>query len=244
MALEKQDITSAIAALRKSGKRGFSQSVDLVVPLTGLDMKKPEHQVDFFIDLPSGLGKKMKVCALIGPELQPEAKLSCDGLVLQENFPDYGKNKKLSKKLVRQFDFFIGQANIMPQIAATFGRVLGPKGKMPNPKAGCIVPPKATLKPLIDRLQKVIHVTAKTVPMVQCKVGNESMADEQLAANISAVYDQLIHSLPNGDQNMKAVMLKLTMGSPVKLASAKAAAATATKVKAKSDAVAARAKKQ
>lgn len=226
MAVAKEDIAVAIAELRKSGKRGFSQSVDLVVPLTGLDLKKPEHQVDFFIDLPSGLGKKMKVCALIGPELQAEAKAACDGVVLQEDFSNYGKNKKLTKKLVRQYDFFLGQANIMPQIAATFGRVLGPKGKMPNPKAGCIVAPKAALKPLIDKLQKVVHVAAKTVPMVQCKVGNESMSDEQLSINVVAVYDQLVHSLPNGEQNMKAALLKLTMGAPVRLVAAKAAAAS------------------
>lgn len=226
MAVVKEDILAVIAGIRKSEKRGFSQSVDLVVPLTGLDLKKPEHQVDFFIELPNGTGKKARVCALIGPELQAEAKSACDGLVLQEDFPNYGKNKKLTKKLVRQFDFFIGQANIMPQIAATFGRVLGPKGKMPNPKAGCIVPPKATLKPLIDRLQKMIHVTAKTVPMVQCKVGSESMGDDALAANAIAVYDQLVHALPQGEQNIKAAMLKLTMGAPVRIVAAKAAAAT------------------
>ncbi len=225
MAVTKEDILNAVVALRKSGKRGFSQSVDLVVPLTGLDLKKPEHQIDFFIELPSGTGRKARVCALIGPELQNEAKSNCDSLVLQEDFPSYGKNKKLAKKLVKQFDFFIGQANIMPQIAATFGRVLGPKGKMPNPKAGCIVPPKAALKPLIDRLQRMIHVTAKVVPMVQCKVGNEKMTDEQIVTNVSAVYDQIVHTLPSGEQNIRAALIKLTMGTPVRLAAVKPATA-------------------
>ncbi|MBI2145407.1 50S ribosomal protein L1 [Candidatus Woesearchaeota archaeon] len=236
MAVVKEDILAAIAGVRKSEKRGFSQSVDLVVPLTGLDLKKPEHQVDFFIELPSGTGKKARVCALIGPELQPEAKSACDGMVLQEDFANYGKNRKLTKKLVKQFDFFLGQANIMPQIAATFGRVLGPKGKMPNPKAGCIVPPKAALKPLVERLQKMIHVAAKVVPMVQCRVGSESMSDDALAANALAVYDQLVHALPGGDQNVKAAYLKLTMGAPVRIIAAKAAAGS---VKGKAKAAAA-----
>ena len=220
MAIGKEEVITAVAAAKKASKRGFVQSVDLVVPLVGLDLKKPEHQVDFFLDLPHGPGKKMKVCALIGPELQAEAKSACDGLVLQEDFVNYGKNKKLTKKLVKQFDFFIGQANIMPQIAATFGRVLGPKGKMPNPKAGCVVPPKAALKPLVERLQKLAHVSAKTVPMVQCKVGNESMSDDALAANLVAVYDQLIHSLPGGEQNVKAAYVKLTMGVPARITAA------------------------
>lgn len=232
MAITKDDVAAAVASAKKSARRGFVQSVDLVVPLTGLDLKKPEHQVDFFLDLLHGPGRKMRVCALIGPELQAEAKSACDGLVLQEDFANYGKNKKLTKKLVRQFDFFIGQANIMPQIAATFGRVLGPKGKMPNPKAGCVVPPKAALKPLVERLQKLVHVSAKTVPMVQCKVGNESMSEDALAANLVAVYDQLIHSLPGGEQNVKAAYVKLTMGAPVRItAAAKAPVATAAKRK-------------
>ncbi len=232
MVMSKEDVVVALAVARKS-KRGFVQSVDLVAPLVSLDLKKPEHQVDFFIELPGGLGKKVRVCALIGPELQAEAKVSCDGLVLQEDFPNYGKNKKQIKKLVKQFDFFIGQANIMPQIAATFGRVLGPKGKMPNPKAGCVVPPKAALKPLVDRLQKTVHVTAKTVPMVQCKVGNESMSDETIASNLVAVFNQLVHSLPAGEQNIKAAFVKLTMGAPVKIGSAAKEAVAAAKTAAK-----------
>ena len=234
MAVTREDVAAAVVAARKSGKRGFVQSVDLVVPLIGLDLKKPEHQADFFIELPHGSGKKLKVCALIGPELQPEAKSACDGMVLQDEFANYGRNKKLTKKLVRQYDFFIGQANIMPQIASTFGRVLGPKGKMPNPKAGCVVPPKATLKLLVEKLQKIVHVSARAVPIVQCKVGNESMSDEALAANVVAIYDQLIHVLPAGEQNVKAAFVKLTMGPPVKVtAQAKSAAVTAKKAAAK-----------
>src|SRR3989338_2567956 len=234
MAITKEDVTAAIAAAKKSGKRRFVQSIDLVVPLIGLDLKKPEHQVDFFIELPNGSGKRMKVCALIGPELQPEAKSACAGMVLQEDFPNYGKNKKLTRKLVRQYDFFIGQANIMPQIASTFGRVLGPKGKMPNPKAACVVPPKAALKPLVEKLQSIVHVTAKTVPIVQCKVGNESMADEALASNVIVIYDQLIHVLPASEQNVKAAFVKLTMGAPVRITpSEKAPVATARKAAAK-----------
>jgi len=228
MVMSKEDVVAALAVARKS-KRGFVQGVDLVVPMVSLDLKKPDHQVDFFIEVPSGIGKKVKVCALVGPELQPEAKSACDGLVVQEDFPNYGKNKKLAKKLVKQYDYFIGQANIMPQIAATFGRVLGPKGKMPNPKAGCIVPPKAILKPLVDRLQKTVHVSAKTVPMVQCKVGNESMADDAIATNVIAIFNQLVHSLPSGEQNIKGTFIKLTMGTPVKIGSIAKDAVTAAK---------------
>ena len=103
--------------------------------------------MDTFITLPHTKGKKAKVCALIGPELEQQAKQVCDSVVLSDSF-DRFKDKKDIKKLADSFDFFIAQANIMPKIATAFGRVFGPRGKMPNPKAGCVVPPNANLKPL------------------------------------------------------------------------------------------------
>src|SRR3989344_1957936 len=159
--------------------------------------------------LPRGRGKPARVCALIGAELKEEATKVCDKVILQEEFIEYINDKKKAKRLASEYQFFIAQANIMAQIAGAFGKVFGPRGKMPNPKAGCVVPPKATLKPLYDKLQKTVKVSAKLQPQVQCRVGNEAMTDEQLAQNFSTVYNQLIHSLPNGEANVKAAFLKL-----------------------------------
>jgi len=214
--MDKTKIIEAFKALRNK-KRNFSQTVDLVVNLKDLDLKKPDHQVDFFITLPKGTGKKAKVCALIGPELLAEAKAVCDNYVLQDDFAAYAKDKKKIKKLTSENAFFIGQANIMPQVASSFGRILGPKGKMPNPKAGCIVPPKATLKPLYARLQNTVRVSAKLAPVVQCRLGIESMSDEDLVSNFNVIYDQLINSLPNGEANVRSAFIKTTMGKPVRL---------------------------
>ena len=63
----------------------------------------------------------------------------------------------------------------------------------------------------------IVFFSFKTSPVVHCKIGNEAMTDEQLAQNFSTVYNQLIHSLPNGEANVKAAFLKLTMGKPVSL---------------------------
>ena len=201
----------------RNKKRGFDQAVDLIVSLKDIDLKKPEHQTDFFMSLPNPPGKKMQVCALVAEELAAEAKEVCETVVMQKDFDKYSKDKKALRKLIRDHAYFIGQANIMPKVATAFGRVLGPRGKMPNPKAGCIVPPKASLKPLHEKLQSTVRVSAKTAPVVQCRIGNEKMSDEQLAQNLKAVYDQLVHTLPNGEANVKSASLKLTMGRPVRL---------------------------
>ena len=214
--MEQSNIIKALNDSRNK-KRNFSQAVDLIVGLKDIDLKKPEHQVDFFITLPNSTGKKAPVCALVAEELATEAKNVCDTVVMQDEFVKYAKDKKLIKKLVKEHAYFVGQANIMPKIATTFGRVLGPKGKMPNPKSGCIVPPKASLKPLYAKLQNTIRVSAKIVPIVQCKIGDEKLTDEQLAQNFKAVYDQLMQSLPGGEANVRSVFLKLTMGKPVKI---------------------------
>lgn len=215
--MEKAKIKEAITALRtEEHKRKFSQTVDLVVNLQGLDMKKPEHQLDFYITLPHNRGRKIKVCALIGPELAGEAA-SCDKAVMENEFETYGKDKKTVKKLADEYDYFIAQANIMPKIATAFGKIFGPKRKMPNPKAGCVVPPKTVLKPLVDKLQTLARIYAKEKPIVQCVVGIESMKDEDLIENAAAILDQIIHHLPGEANNIKNAYLKLTMSKPIKV---------------------------
>ena len=149
--------------------------------------------------------------------MKEEATKICDKVILQQEFAGYAADKKKTKKLAQEYDFFIAQANIMGQIAGTFGKIFGPRGKMPNPKAGCVVPPKATLKPLYDKLQKTVKVSAKTQPQVQCRIGNEEEPEQQLAENIEAVYNQLVQHLPGHETNVKTTYLKLTMSKPMKV---------------------------
>lgn len=214
----KKILDSVKKAKSESKKRNFSQRIDFILNLKNLDFKKPEHQVDIFVTYPHSLGKKIKVCALVGPELKDEASKVCDLVILADDFNKYNENKSMIKKIAKEYDFFIAQANIMPQVATTFGRALGPKNKMPNPKAGCVVPPKANLKPLYDRLQKTARITAKKEFIIHTVVGNETMSDEEIADNINTLYTQVIHHLPNEENNIRSVYIKLTMGKPIKVA--------------------------
>ena len=88
---------------------------------------------------------------------------------------------------------------------------------MQNPKAGCVVPPNANLKPLCEKLQKTVRLQTKNDPIIQTMVGNEKMEDEEVIDNIMTVYDTLIHNLPSGNNNIKNVFIKLTMGKALEI---------------------------
>lgn len=216
--MDKEKVKKALDALNKlNKKRKFSQSYDMIILLQGLDLKKPEEQVDMYVALHYGVGKKAKVCALVGPELKEEAEKVCDKTILVDDFPAFS-DKKIAKKLASEFDYFIAQANIMNKVAGAFGKVLGPRSKMPNPKAGCVVPPKTQLTPLYEKLQHLLRVKAKTSLMAQFAIGTENMKEDEVIDNIMIVYNQLTHTLPNHDNNIKSILLKLTMSKPVKVA--------------------------
>lgn len=212
--MNKETLAKAIKELKEKGKkRNFVQSYDLIINFKNLDLKKSEEQLDLFVQLHYPLGKKVKICALIGPESENESK-AADNIVLVDDFQKY-REKKEARRLAKGFDFFVAQANLMPKIATTFGRVFGPKGKMPSPKAGCIVPPKTNLKALCDKLQKIVRISVKTAPMLQCALGTEDMKDEEVIDNALTVYNTVVHSISK--EKIRSAYLKLTMSKPVKL---------------------------
>src|SRR3989338_3780647 len=127
--MDKEQIQSALAKANDTSKqRKFKQTYDLIINLKGLDPKKQEHQIDLFVTLPHSRGRKVKVCALVGSELEEQAKSVCDSAILSDSF-DKHKEKKDARKIANSYDFFIAQANIMPKVASVFGSVFGPRGK-------------------------------------------------------------------------------------------------------------------
>jgi large subunit ribosomal protein L1 len=212
--MNQDNLKAALKKLRDSKKRKFSQTVDVIFILQNL---QKTDKVDFFVDLRNTIGRKLKVCALVGTELIEQAKKMCDSAVVQDDFIKYAKDKKSTKKLAEGHDYFIAQANIMTDVAKTFGRVFGPRNKMPNPKAGCVVPPSANLKVLSERLQKRVRVMSNKNQnlLIQCAVAREDMPDEQIIDNIMTVYNALIAQLPDHLNNYKKSYIKLTMSSAV-----------------------------
>jgi len=213
--MEKKQILDSVKKLKEiTKKRKFDQTLDVSMNFSRLDVKNPENKLDIFLRLPHSKGKKPKICAIVGRELATKAKIF-DKVIQQEDFPKYTKDKKTLKKLARQYDYFIAQANLMAEIGKEFGKALAPLGKMPNPKAGCIVPPVADLEPLAQRLENTVHIQIKDQPSIKVIAGTESMSDDHLADNIGAIYNAVTHELPQDKTNMKSLIIKFTMGSPV-----------------------------
>ena len=215
--MEKSKVLETIKVLREfSKKRNFKQSVDLIINLKEINVKKQDSQIDQYTVLPHPRKKKLKICALVGSELAESAKVF-DEIVVQQDFPKYQANPELINALTKKFDVFVAQANIMTQIATTFGRTLGPKGLMPNPKAGCVVAPGANLNVISAKLQKTVRLQAKKEPIIKVSIGSEDMGDEDLAENILSVYNSLVPSLPQEEGNVKNVLLKTTMSPAIKI---------------------------
>lgn len=215
--MNKKLILEALKKLREiNTKRKFSQSVDLVINLKSIDIKKPGQKVDLFIKLPYSKGKKNKLCAFVDHELHDQAKKHFDKAILKEEFIKYD-NKKIQKKLAREYDFFLAQANIMANIATSFGKTLGPLGKMPNPKAELIVPSTANLEVLSAKLRDMIHVQTKNDSSLRAPIGSEEMNDEEIAENILNVYNSAVHALPQEEANVKNVIVKFSMSNAIKI---------------------------
>lgn len=215
--MDKNKILETIRLARKySKKRNFNQSFDLIVNLVTLNLKKPEENIDFHVILPHSRTKKIKICAFVGNELEDKAKIF-DKVIKSDEIQIYKNDKKSIKKLANDYDLFIAQANLMGNIASVFGRALGSKGKMPNPKYGCVVVPTSDLNKLKKDLNNMVKIRTNKELIIKCSVGSEDMKDEDISENILAVYSTLIHKLPQEEKNVKNVTLKLTMGPAIQL---------------------------
>ena len=214
--MDTNKVLESLKKLRESGKkRNFKQSIDFAMILKEVDLNSVEGKIDEFYVLPVGTTRKNKICAFVDKDMTTEARKVFDKVIPKDEFHQWAGNKKGIKALVKQYDYFVAQGTIMTDVAATFGKVLGPKGKMPNPKAGCVIPPKIDFNNLKHRLENTIRIRANKQPVISVMVGSEEAKDEDIAKNIMSVYDFIKKKLPRGDQQIKKTYVKMTMSEPV-----------------------------
>ena len=213
MPLDEKAIIEALREMRaRTKKRNFRQSVELLVSLRDIDLRKPENRIRELVELPNGLGKEARVCVIASGDAALRARRAGLDVLDREELEAMAGDKKAAKKLAEQYDFFVAEAPLMPLIGRVLGPVLGPRGKMPTP-----VPPMADFKPVVERLKKSVRVVAWKAPNVYCRVGTEDMDDKALAENINAVIKALEDKLPRGLGNIKSVYVKMTMGPAVEV---------------------------
>ncbi|MBU1136320.1 MAG: hypothetical protein ABIG37_00525 [Nanoarchaeota archaeon] len=207
--MEKQDILNALVELRKNKKRKFNQSVDVIINLKKFDIKK--ESINLFLKLPHKI-KDKKIGIFLDKKIE---NIDC---ILKSDFDKY-KDKKNVKKLVKQYDFFISSASLMPLVATTFGKYLGPVGKMPSPQLGILTEEtEKKIKELSEKIDKITRVKSKE-PSLKICVGKENMEDEKIAENFLSVYKDILNSLPRKKENLKSIMIKFTMSKPIKIKS-------------------------
>ncbi len=213
-----KEVTQKIKEARELSKsRNFTQTFDLVFNLQQMDLKRPDHKVDLGVTLSSQLKpKKLKICAIVDHGVSGADKVF-DKVLFNDELVALKGNMAEIRKLTHEFDKFVVQANYMPQFAQILGRYLGPMNKMPSPKLGMVIASKTPLEPLYEKLQKTVHLATKKNLVLQASIGAETESDETIAKNIVAVYEALVHALPNHEHNVKDVGVKLTMGKLVVL---------------------------
>lgn len=199
------ELTEALAAMRaNSEKKKFGQTVDLIVNIKNLDMKKPESRFTKEVALPHGCGKLARVCLISDNPRGYEPNLNKDNIAALE------RDKRAAKRLVREYEFFMCDPALMVLVGKVVGRYMGPVGKMPKP-----LPPAASPAAVAEALAKSVRIRIKDSPNIQCAVGTESMADEQILDNAKRVIEEIKKALP-GKSQIRNAYLKLTMGKPVK----------------------------
>lgn len=203
------DVDSAIKEVKeKSKKRNFTQTFDLIVNLKNLDLKKPENKIDLDVTLPYSKGKSANICIFADTTYSKAKKTGVD-VISKDELNKMGKEK--GKELSNKYDSFFAEAPLMPTIGKILGPVLAPKGKMPSPYK-----PTDNVEEIVEKSGNRITFKVK-IPLIQIPIGNEKMEDNKIKENIDAVIEHVKERLPKGNQQVKSILLKLTMGPPVKI---------------------------
>lgn len=215
----KNAIKEAIDKSEEKKKRKFVESVDVIINLKNVNLKDPTKRFNNEIELPNVVDPSPKICFLIdGDQLVEANNLKVDALD-KDKMEEYGKAEKADKrKFVNKYEFFIANSEMMRFVAKNFGKIFGPKGKMPRPQPQGygVINPGDSIAPSIERYKRVIRVKLQKYPLIQFKIGTKDMDLKLLVDNMKAAIDFIEHKLEKGRQNIKSIYLKTTMGVPVR----------------------------
>ena len=210
MITEAQLVEMIKTAKDESKERKFKQSLEIIITFKDIDVKKG-FAINEVVQLPK-TSSPAAVCVMATGDMSVKAKAAnADAVIGTEDLDKFAANKRESRKFINKYDFFLADTKIMPVVGKVLGQLLGPRGKMPVP-----VPYDAPIESFLQRFRSSIKVRVRGSLSLSCKIGDESMDDADLAVNAHAVISAVEKKLPNGEKNIKRIMVKSTMGKPVK----------------------------
>ena len=209
--ITESQLSDMIKNVKESAKkRNFKQSLELIINFKDIDVKKG-FALNDVVQLPK-TSSPATVCVMATGDMGQKAKrANADAIIGTDELEKFATNKRESRKFINKYDFFLADTKIMPLVGKTLGQLLGPRGKMPTP-----VPFDAPIETFLQRFRTSIKVRTRASLSISCKIGDESMTDSDLAINAHAVVAAIEKKLPNGEKNIKRIMIKTTMGKPLK----------------------------
>jgi large subunit ribosomal protein L1 len=203
------DLTDAIARLKKASTAKFDETVEVSMRL-GVDPRHAEQQVRGTVVLPHGTGKTVRVLVLTKGDKEREAREAGADFVGSEEWI-----KKLNEGWV-DVDVIVATPDMMGEVGK-LGRVLGPRGLMPNPRSGTVTMDIA--KAVREVKGGKIEYRVDKAGNLHAPVGKASFGNEQLVANVRAFLREVLRRKPPAakGQYLRSVTLSSTMGPPVRL---------------------------
>ncbi|MCS7020454.1 MAG: 50S ribosomal protein L1 [Gemmataceae bacterium] len=207
-------LKQAIAELKKLKRAKFDETVELHVNL-GIDPTQSDQMVRGAVSLPHGIGKTVRVAVFCQGDNQAKARAAGADIVGGADLVE-----KVQKENFLDFDVAIATQDMMAQVSR-LGKVLGPRGLMPTPKAGTVVPATADLAAVVREFKagKVEYRSDKT-GQIHVGVGKLSFDEQKLVENIQTFLEQLRAAKPAGvkGQFIRGVVLSATMSPGIRLA--------------------------
>jgi large subunit ribosomal protein L1 len=213
------DPREAIRLVKASARAKFDETIEVAIRL-GVDPKQADQQVRGTVALPAGTGKAVRVLVFAKGEKAKEAEAAG---------ADHVGAEELIEKITGgwlDFDVAVATPDLMGQVGR-LGRVLGPRGLMPNPKAGTVTFDIARAVREI-KAGKIEYRTEKA-GIIHAPIGKASFSEEQLLANFAALIEAVVRARPAAakGQYLRSVTLSSTMGPGVRVDPSKAEALTA-----------------
>jgi len=210
MITETQLVEMIKAVKNDAKKRKFTQAFEIIITFKDIDVKKG-FAINEIVQLPK-TSSPAAVCVMATGDMSTKAKAAkADAVIGTEELDKFAANKRESRKFINKYDFFLADTKIMPVVGKVLGQLLGPRGKMPVP-----VPFDAPIESFLQRFRSSIKVRVRSSLSLACKFGDETMNDADLAINAHAIVSAVEKKLPNGEKNIKRIMIKTTMGKPTK----------------------------